>query len=1754
MIYVNEPAKLPKSPLERTSTLSSDVEKKQVRIRDLVDVPDIRTVIQLEDLKDSNLRRMILETFVLTREVRDNLRAILTGLSGREGRGIFLKGHFGSGKSHFLSMLSLLANHPDSWQTVLSQAPSLGEFEKKLGELRPMVVEISLVQHRGSEFLEDILLRAIFEGLGDDLAQELDGTESRHETFAKLKDILRVRGFGGMLILIDELSEFLRSKTDARAYSEDIRFLQYLGEEAGAFPLWVVASLQEWIEETGEIHQDTFNKIKDRYRVRLNLGRAHIEELVSERLIRHREGADSTIMELYDDLKSYFSSFPTTRDRFLSLYPVHPATVTLLDRLKPLFSEHRGVVDFIHFRLKGDPERNIPSILDEPALQLLTPEVIFDHFLDRIRERAETQVYVQRVFEAYREEIPELFRDRDQRQIALVVIKLLILFAISPVKFKFTARHVAEMVLFQITPMESEINYQFIHDILDRLAKEGSYVRVEAHDDRLDDHYFIDLKADIAGIIRTRVRHRASELFPEDRRLFTKLALMVDSPYLPLGGWVEKGRQQVSVKWQHTQRNGTLLLRELDEFSMDEVEGLARQWARSEEDFFVLVGTTHRRDDQYRHVRETLLPRIRKEHPGRFLFWIPAAIEEDIGWLMDLLAAVLIREGMNRDSSEKGQQGYDFLQAFIEKDKSRLTDFFTRQYYHGLLLWDENQVDLSRFGYLTQEKFLSEFVPPLMERSFPRHARIQPFMGAIAPNVLKEMLGDFLSSGMLLLDSHSKFGIREVLDGLLKPMGLIKKKGDQFELQVHPRHNELARFFFEEMGQRESVPLEEMYWAFRKGEYGLLRPRFEILVLALLFSGHLVAYKGITRKGPEDLSRTWLKGITALGKGEILSETLRKAISDHPLIPKKFRNLPITLASQEELWAEIKIRTPSALEDLKTLRSRAQWAASFEAFKNMAWEDVLKVIEDLTSLWDEVKVSLPSREGLERFLSAGLKDPFLENKNKTVEETEGFLAHAERALFVYQYLTDQKLHIPGEEPYVQGAHSQGSGVREGPVQEGYGELSQGRDHILRFYQERQSSVSPEAIEETGRQFQKFQEIYTRAYVEAHQRARGGEQFEPYEKLSRSRRYGLLKRLDQLEMISVQHNRRSIEQSLSSVLLHRCLRSPQDNLQGQPACTCGFRLGETTAFKPLKEMERETDLGIAETLEALRAPAIQEKILPYIEGLDLVGKKKEADAIRRFLALSTREETFLDQMDQLITPQLIQSINEAFRGKVVVVKRDLDRLYQSLVHRKYTLAQTRKIVEDWLDQETITEETFLHFLGREEREPADGAREAFQGFVEGQFPHLTSLYKEIGQEQFLGAVLTSFWARQYDVPVERIIEMFPFLDRGGEAENEHWLTQLSELARTLRSEKPEVFEAMVSRAEENPSRVQTLWSAVASTSPEAIFAKESIFPLIMKEAFERLLGGKPEKVDLPETLQSPEHESGVGPLFRERRGEMLEALKTYHLFRKKLPALKPPKSSGPEAFSKWESLYVHTFSPLPFLRETLHERLKRIGTSIPPFLKQEEKAVAAQLHQLSQDFARSYRDALPLWEKGEGTRPMMIQDVPTILSKKRKVPDHRQLHYLLMDGMRWDLWQQIKSDFFGKMPNLFRFVREGALWANQPTDTGAQLGRLKEAFQAAEQDPEEEGLLWRISGIDEKVHSEKGPLTHLFANVIGYLEIDLLFRLRELPSRTLLILFADHGFVENPAFNPADKYEAPRYLHGKDSPFEVIVPWAWVMRL
>jgi len=149
----------------------------------------------------------------------------------------------------------------------------------------------------------------------------------REDLLKQLKGVLKEEGYKGAILLVDELSEFLKSKSTIPAFQEDIRFLQFLGEAAQETPLWIIAALQERLETAGDVPQDAFAKIKDRYPVRLLFAGGHIEQIISQRLVKKRPQAKAYLEELYEHFKQTFNYLPFNWEQWFKLYPVHPLTL-----------------------------------------------------------------------------------------------------------------------------------------------------------------------------------------------------------------------------------------------------------------------------------------------------------------------------------------------------------------------------------------------------------------------------------------------------------------------------------------------------------------------------------------------------------------------------------------------------------------------------------------------------------------------------------------------------------------------------------------------------------------------------------------------------------------------------------------------------------------------------------------------------------------------------------------------------------------------------------------------------------------------------------------------------------------------------------------------------------------------------------------------------------------------------------------------------------------------------------------------------------------------------------------------------------------------------------------------------------------------------------------------------------------------------------------------------------------------------------
>lgn len=122
-----------------------------------------------------------------------------------------------------------------------------------------------------------------------------------------------------------------------------------------------------------------------------------------------------------------------------SIYPIHPATLELLEEVRDRFSQARGVVDFVAHQLAGDPARHIAPFLDQEWGSFVTPDAIVRHFEDVLSVQAEFLPLSRRLLPWYRAHLDELFESPAQRRLAEALLRLLVLVHLSPARDAMSA-------------------------------------------------------------------------------------------------------------------------------------------------------------------------------------------------------------------------------------------------------------------------------------------------------------------------------------------------------------------------------------------------------------------------------------------------------------------------------------------------------------------------------------------------------------------------------------------------------------------------------------------------------------------------------------------------------------------------------------------------------------------------------------------------------------------------------------------------------------------------------------------------------------------------------------------------------------------------------------------------------------------------------------------------------------------------------------------------------------------------------------------------------------------------------------------------------------------------------------------------------------------------------------------------------------------------------------------------------------------
>lgn len=349
-----------------------------MRYSDVVQFDPIESVIQLRLADQADEAARLVRTYELSDEMAEKLKTVVFSQlqfdEPADQKGMLIVGNYGTGKSHLMSLISLLAEDAKHLTAVRNAKVAdsakgiAGRFKVRRIEISSQMSLRDIVVHELEDYLTTIGVKFKFPA-ANTVVNNKESLEAMMEAFAeRFPD-------HGLLLVVDEFLEFLRSRKGGDLVY-DLSFLREIGEICKNTRFRFIAGVQEAIFDSAkfEFVADSLRRVKDRF-TQLLLAQQDLKFVISERLLKKSADQQHKIREYLANFSKYYTNMNERMDDYVRLFPVHPDYIEVFDRVR--FSEKRGALQTLSQAMSAIVGQEVSA--GRPGL------ITFDAFWSEIR-------------------------------------------------------------------------------------------------------------------------------------------------------------------------------------------------------------------------------------------------------------------------------------------------------------------------------------------------------------------------------------------------------------------------------------------------------------------------------------------------------------------------------------------------------------------------------------------------------------------------------------------------------------------------------------------------------------------------------------------------------------------------------------------------------------------------------------------------------------------------------------------------------------------------------------------------------------------------------------------------------------------------------------------------------------------------------------------------------------------------------------------------------------------------------------------------------------------------------------------------------------------------------------------------------------------------------------------------------------------------------------------------------------------------
>ncbi|MGB3344281.1 MAG: DUF6079 family protein [Aequorivita sp.] len=339
-----------------------------MKYKELINFEPITEIVKFSRTKDTEYQKSLIKTFVFSDTFKDHLIPLMIrnldfSQSG-ESFGLQVVGNYGTGKSHLMSLVSLIAEDGSLLDLVTEPKPKkdlsaiAGKFKVLRFELGNIESLWEVITFQIESYFNEIGVEFSFEGHGP--KPYFDKIQLMMAEFEeKYPD-------KGLLIVVDEMLAYLKGRGTSDKLSQDLAVLQALGQACDGTKFKFIFGVQEMIYHSSEFQfaAEMLQKVNDRYKD-IMITKEDVSFIVKNRLLSKNEHQKQKIKTHLDPFLKFFTDMHSRTQDYIDLFPVHPTYFENFEKIR-IGKSQREILKTLSKQFSDMLEQEVPK--DNPGL------------------------------------------------------------------------------------------------------------------------------------------------------------------------------------------------------------------------------------------------------------------------------------------------------------------------------------------------------------------------------------------------------------------------------------------------------------------------------------------------------------------------------------------------------------------------------------------------------------------------------------------------------------------------------------------------------------------------------------------------------------------------------------------------------------------------------------------------------------------------------------------------------------------------------------------------------------------------------------------------------------------------------------------------------------------------------------------------------------------------------------------------------------------------------------------------------------------------------------------------------------------------------------------------------------------------------------------------------------------------------------------------------------------------------------------